>query len=210
MAKSDTKLVKTHQLLMEAYREALRQSDGLKTMDRAFVHHVVTVSSRESAGYLRTRFPDAEALAKEAFEFSQALAPNDAVAGVISFGQAQAKANAKAILAILFGGTLVVALAAIGRALGGVVGVIGLPTLILSIFAVLDTGGGSELLNALSGPAAARAVLTKTLDQPEKQLFALTNASPPTRPAFVVAGVIKVAFIIVGFILLLFVCSLLR
>jgi hypothetical protein len=198
---------------MAGYREAMRQSDRLGRLNGAFIHHVVAVSGEAASNRLLTRVDNAQQLATEIREFAQEVRRRDAIAGILSFGQAQTKARLGALLT--FSGVVAIGVAIyafftqlgdLGLTFGAMMnfqelkGAFLKQSLLSKLFtaAYLIYGAGALLTGigeyfdligeTIHASHPSQLVLAKTVDEPEARLFALTGGIPPGRPTMKIVG----------------------
>jgi hypothetical protein len=200
-------LLAAHQNLMAAYRNALRQGDQLDVVNRAFVHHVIRVSSDNVVNAL-THVDNSHSIASDTKSFTEELAKKDSLGYVLSIAQAQKAAiwtvfKFVFVTAILGGGAIGVlnAIRQAGNTVGHSNRVLAyqMPKL---IFLALGSGFvkrfWDEITSLYQGESAAQRVLATGVDRAETRFFQLAGGRPPHRIAINTIGPVLATILVIA------------
>jgi hypothetical protein len=192
-----------HQDLMFGYKEALAEGDQVDFLNKAFIHHVIRVSSENVLYQLVTRANDAQAMVSETKEFAAELAKRDSVTNVLSFAKDQGLPYLKVIgfsgIVGLVGGALFRIISTIAKA-GNTTAqrYPGSKQMIYRLIAGVLFGGGvgvkfandywKKVTSLYNFRMAAHQLLAAHVDEPETRFFRLAGGSPPHRITINVIG----------------------
>jgi hypothetical protein len=190
--------------LMDGYEKAQDYGRNLDPLNRAFIRHVVAVSSNEAYEQLvERRVNNAEKIKSELKEFAAVMTKKDNVDKILSFAQAKVTAVLKWATALTF---VTVGLTSIVTALVTLATNFGRsnPQLAPVLVRLFIVGGGGVLIKEYWGAIEemfsnrypAYDILNATLNQPEERFFKLIGATAPKRHVIDVIGPLSGIFLV--------------
>ncbi|MBA2352154.1 MAG: hypothetical protein H0V78_10355 [Burkholderiales bacterium] len=176
-------------------------------LNRASIHHVVTISANELYNRLVTHVDNANSLAADTKEFAQEVAKKDSVGGVLSYAQAKVTARFDLIKTLGAASVIFVVIADFLVQVAGQAQVFGesqrsvllqflrFPVL---VYAGHIVNGYWDLIgDTFNSSTKANQVLADTVDRSEVRMFALIGSNPPGRPTMNALGAMEAIFLLV-------------